>query len=409
MVIDEILLAREERSRQMKRIAQESDAVSVKANVPGWIKNLPQANAVAYTFAAEIKKMGGYELRFLKGADGLTVFAKVNDGLAFKKRAVELEKTHPLGRLADIDVFQKGEEKSLSRGELRKCFLCDRAAFHCGRNKTHTTGELLRFFISTTERYFSEKIAQIVEESMLAELNIENKFGLVTPTSCGSHEDLNYDIMRRAITAVKEPLAKAFTLGLTTDDADGLTEKLKAVGLECEREMMKATKGANAYKGFIFVGGVLLATLGALIKNGHTMYELNATCRAICKGFTFPDDTFGAKAYAQGFGGIRESAANGFSIVERAEGYVKTRSLEEILTFIVGNIEDSVLFKRAGSLEKYAYFKDLISNADKAPTEREKITKECIENDISIGGAADILIATVLLNKIKGFLFAGEI
>ena len=75
----------------------------------------------------------------------------------------------------------------------------------------------------------------------------------------------------------------------------------------------------------------------------------------------------------------------------------------------MGNIEDTVLLKRSGTYEKYLYFKRLISSADPQNKEKIKIlTAECIKNNISIGGSADLLIAGVLVKKIRGMWYFDE-
>lgn len=62
-----------------------------------------------------------------------------------KRLTVELEDTHPLGRLFDADIILP-EGRPLSRTELgappRRCLLCDREARFCMRNGSHTREEL---------------------------------------------------------------------------------------------------------------------------------------------------------------------------------------------------------------------------------------------------------------------------
>ena len=62
-----------------------------------------------------------------------------------KRRTVELEDSHPLGRLFDADIILP-EGRPLSRTELgappRRCLLCDREARFCMRNGSHTREEL---------------------------------------------------------------------------------------------------------------------------------------------------------------------------------------------------------------------------------------------------------------------------
>jgi len=62
-----------------------------------------------------------------------------------KKMTVDLEETHPLGRLFDIDVYDAAGA-AFSRSQLgvpgRRCLLCDEDAKVCGRSRQHSVEEL---------------------------------------------------------------------------------------------------------------------------------------------------------------------------------------------------------------------------------------------------------------------------
>ncbi len=66
-----------------------------------------------------------------------------------KEFAVDIEETHPLGRLFDIDVLKlndKNEIEGTSRTQLglpiRRCFICNESAKDCGRSRRHSVEEL---------------------------------------------------------------------------------------------------------------------------------------------------------------------------------------------------------------------------------------------------------------------------
>lgn len=65
--------------------------------------------------------------------------------LEVKKAAAELEDTHPLGRLMDLDVI--GPEGPLGRADIglpqRRCLLCEKPARYCMRAGSHTHEELM--------------------------------------------------------------------------------------------------------------------------------------------------------------------------------------------------------------------------------------------------------------------------
>ena len=62
-----------------------------------------------------------------------------------KRITCELEETHPLGRLMDMDVV--GPEGPVSRADIglapRRCLLCGNEVRYCMRAKSHTREELL--------------------------------------------------------------------------------------------------------------------------------------------------------------------------------------------------------------------------------------------------------------------------
>ena len=65
--------------------------------------------------------------------------------LEVKKAAVEIEDTHPLGRLMDLDVI--GPEGPVGRASIglqeRRCLICEKPARYCMRAGSHTQDELI--------------------------------------------------------------------------------------------------------------------------------------------------------------------------------------------------------------------------------------------------------------------------
>ncbi len=53
---------------------------------------------------------------------------------------------------------------------------------------------------------------------MINELNLDPKFGLVTPTSSGSHKDMNYKLMHDSIDVLIPYFLEIFELGMIFDD-----------------------------------------------------------------------------------------------------------------------------------------------------------------------------------------------
>lgn len=416
MEADRILMAREERRRLVSGLSRRGAVVTVKANVPGADKNTPCAMLCTAYFARLAENMGARDLVSLGGADGRCFVGMISNAGEYKSAAARLEEEHPIGRLIDIDVTDTMGERSLIRGAMRRCFLCGEPAFVCSRRGTHTREELIEYFDGSTESFFTDYMCRLTLEAMMAELEIEGKFGLVSPSSPGSHRDLDYRIMRAAAEAICPTLYRCFSVGLNARRAEGMLSALRPVGMLCEEKMLRATGGANAYKGFIFVGGVLLAASGFAIGRGLPFEDIWDTARRICLDMNagMPTDTFGHFAYLKnGFGGIRGEAEAGFPTVKYAEKRLSPEldagSRLRALAETVGRAEDSVLLKRAGSPERYEYFKRLISSVNTEDKEElERVNRLCVSENISIGGSADILIAAVLMRKIRNSFITEE-
>lgn len=411
MEVNDILEAREARRELVSRLCKDSAVITVKANIPGADKNIPHALLCTAYFANVAKNRGAYSLFADNSADGRCFIGRVRSAETAKTELSKIEEEHPIGRLIDIDVTEKASDRSMSRGKLRKCFLCGEAAFVCARRGGHKKESLISYFKERVEDCFLALACETLREAMFAELDLTDKFGLVSPTSSGSHTDLDYGIMAKAIGAIAPTLAECFVKGLVAERPEGLLTSLRPIGIRCEEKMLSVTGGANAYKGFIFVGGALLAASGYVLGHGLPFDSCYVTAAKICADMDagMPSDTFGHFASLSGFGGIRAEAKAGFPTVN----YACTRLLGgceslRLLTEIVGKAEDSVLLKRAGR-EKYDSYQKLISSVNTEDREELKRVNDLCESEgISIGGSADILIAAHLMQKIKNLFMWGD-
>ncbi len=401
MVNDGILEAREKRREEINKLAKTSNVLTVKANIPGFDKNLWVSNILISYFCKLCVNNGANVKSVQTGLDGTTVFCTVEDGEKAKDFTTTLEENHPIGRFIDLDVTLKDSDRSLSRQKKRKCFLCEQPAFVCGRNKTHSTSELIRFLTEKSQEFLLEVLSKLIEESVLFELDIEDKFGLVTPKSNGSHSDLSYNLMKASVTSFKEELAKAFFVGVNFESFDKMKEPLIKTGKSCEEKMLKATNGANSYKGFIFVGGALLCSVGYTLKKLQNFDRVFENVKNILNNFEQPKDTFGYKAINLGFKNALINGKEGFVAVKKALERADRIEPIQLLKYILKNTDDTVLLKRAGTNDRYNFFKALITNCPDDKKEQKRVSDICIENGISIGGSADLLIACTLMKKIK--------
>lgn len=406
---DLILQAREERLLNIQSLFTKA-IICVKANIPGNDKQIK----IAYVLVRLFKNIIVNQIKVLDyfafdSADGPYYLIRVDKDLSLKKQLIEIEETHPLGRFIDLDFFCEND-KSVFRKELnlspRQCYLCDKPAIICARNKSHTLTELITYINDKVEKYLDQYLEETINLAIMTELNLEDKFGLVTPTSSGSHPDMNFELMMKAKDAIIPGLKAMFWIGYNQQDLSLCFKKAKEIGLQTEKAMYEQTGNINAYKGLIFILGLVVCSAGYILSNNQPIDKIYDNVKEMAKD-VFNDmhyQTFGEEAYQKyQFGGARLEAYNGLPSVKKACNGLNSLSEKDLhmtLITIIKTADDSVMLKRAGSYERYLYYKNLISSIKTYDLDIIKqITDECVASKISCGGAADILIAAIFIKQ----------
>ena len=122
--------------------------ISYCMNIPGPIKTNPQIRAAFESGLAQLHKtLQQHGIAVLEDVDirevtGDEWIAAVDCGAEqVKDLTMQIEESHPLGRLFDMDVLGPDGRK-LSRMRYRKCLICGRQAQECSRSRTHTVREM---------------------------------------------------------------------------------------------------------------------------------------------------------------------------------------------------------------------------------------------------------------------------
>lgn len=413
--MNEILKAREERSLLIRKRFRGKPLITVKANTAGGNKNIPRAYFLVRLFGGLLKETFPLAcLEYHEGADGPWALGEFSETGDFKRKLVRLEEEHPVGRLVDLDFFAD-PERSVGRSDLglppRRCLVCAEDARICTRSGKHSLAEIEARSEAILLDFLKKEIGNALDEAITLEASLDPKFGLVTISSSGSHPDMDFSLMMRAKDAILEKLVEMFVLGYREDLMPAF-RKAREVGMEAEARMYAATGGVNCYKGLIFAMGIVLLALGNCLKTGKK--DLFALVGEIGREAEkdFQSDlplTPGLWAYREyGIKGIRGEAAAGLPNVRKALRNLKDFSRENLLMTLIGlirDVEDTVLLKRAGSLEKYNHYRELIGSIEVFDEERiRRITEECVKANLSFGGSADLFIVAVFLKRIEGCL-----
>jgi len=236
-------------------------------------------------------------------------------------------------------------------------------------------------------------IEKIIEnfaiDASFEELNLDPKPGLVTPTSKGSHADMDYEIMKAGIESLVGYYSEAFSYGFLGESFNSL----RKLGMLFEKKMYKNTSGVNTHLGSIFSLGILVFLVGR-IKRKCFAIDADNFHELIKK--ELESDEF-AVLLKEGNFGARAEVISGY---ENSFNYLDF-DLTKRLLYLIQSVSDTNVIRRGG--EKNAEeFKKLAAQAISSG-DLEEISKFAIEKNISPGGAADILINSIFIEKVLNF------
>ena len=173
VTLNELLASRDSRhAMQQQLLAEHSGKTLVCLTVvmPGSVKRNHQSLVVAH--AAVEQMIGNYELGVRNDELGIRFGGRLIERdletgyeaylitdlplLEAKRIAVQIEDSHPLGRLFDIDIIDK-DGVPVSRDRVgsspRRCLVCDREARYCMRMRWHTQEEIWERINAMVDEY----------------------------------------------------------------------------------------------------------------------------------------------------------------------------------------------------------------------------------------------------------------
>jgi triphosphoribosyl-dephospho-CoA synthase len=419
--------------------------VWITVNVPGPDKRPPGIDLVfGAAAAAAAARLPGVEVA-LQGADLLGPYlALFSSGVPadVKRAAIALEEAAPARRLVDIDVYDDAGlpvDRQLLGLPPRACLVCHEPARECIRLGRHDAGALAHAVAALLRPLGPEALARGLVTGARVELDLTPKPGLVDRHDNGSHPDLSYALMRRSIDLLPAYFGELLTLRGEGADLGTCIE----AGRRAERRMFDAL-GANAHRGYIFLGGLLLlaacdaeraggsATRGRAPQSadadGHAGRQSFASVRdhvrALAREFfdrgPVPDATassHGARARLRhGVDGIRAESLGGLpSVFDEGlpafeDALARTGNLTAASYALLGvlmlRVEDTTAVHRCGPDGLARLRRDgrtlvelVVSGADPVP-QVEAWNDEYRRLGLTMGGVADCMAAVFALHQL---------
>ncbi|UST74120.1 triphosphoribosyl-dephospho-CoA synthase [Pseudomonas siliginis] len=263
----------------------------------------------------------------------------------------------------------------------------------------------------------ADRLADLAVDALIDEADLSPKPALVDRRGNGAHTDLDLGLMHASALALwpafKEMAEAALEIG---EVGLPLREAIGRIGREGEQAMLTTTQGVNTHRGAIWALGLLV-----------TAAALQPKSIALCAArLALLDDRYaptplshGAKV-AQRYGarGAREEAQLGFPSVlqrglpqlhkSRANGHGEQNARLDALLAIMTELADTCVLYRAGEPGLYAMqagaqaVLDAGGSASLSGRRRlHELDQQLIALNASPGGAADLLAATLLLDRIE--------
>lgn len=455
--IYQILLAKEKRAEKQAKLLENGGVlICYTLNIPGPVK---LSELYRLLFAAGKKRIenelaAAGDVIVYESSDetyaGYEYYVLLKGGAAaapaVKSRMCGIENGSAEGRLFDIDVLFRNTEGSVEKvsrkalGEQeRPCLICGSPAFQCLRSARHTVPEVLKKTvdiildsreirkmilteegtgilserISDDRLIFAEETAIKALKSLFYEVMTTPKPGLVDSENNGSHKDMDISLFFDSAMAIAPYLRGSVIRGMKLCERipESILCKLRPAGIEAEKKMYSATGGVNTHKGAVFSFGVVCTAAGIL-------YEKNR------EAVSDPDRVLElsgriCSSMKNGSEGIRKEAVNGYPSVRRAcaalTEHRRTAGKKEdfnteglrLLCFLMSQTLDSNIVRRAGReraeqvRNEAAAAGAFLSSAEELRKRLSELDSRYIEENISPGGAADLLALSYFFSDAK--------
>lgn len=264
-----------------------------------------------------------------------------------------------------------------------------------------------------------QTLARLAVGSLYLELKADPKPGLVTPSSRGSHDDMDASTFMRSLFALRHYFAAIARAGADTAPF----ETLRQHGMAAERAMLTATQGINTHRGAIFSLGLLTASAAHLNSNAGAPVSGERICLGVRQWraglLQAPVDPHspGQRAARQhGVSGVRAQAAAGYPLLRHialpalratlASGHDDAQARVQCLMTLIAATDDLNLLHRGGSAglafaqtQARGFLDAGGVRADDWTTRLQHIGAQFQSRRLSPGGSADLMACAWFLHR----------
>ena len=274
-------------------------------------------------------------------------------------------------------------------------------------------------------RQAPQTLGRFALQSLHQELAAYPKPGLVSPVDCGSHRDMDAALFFRSLFSLRRYFCDVALAGMHSASF----ALLKQLGISAEERMLKATQGVNTHRGAIFNLGLLAAAAGHLHDDDQSLQKdalrdvvMNRWGAAIRQhGQSLPKLSHGSLVASRyGVGGALHEAACGFPHLFDVGLPTLQKSLErgvdpnsaavQCLFSLMEVLPDTNLLYRGGDSGLRFAHESARSFLAEGGVHRigwqehaVDIHRQFVALNLSPGGSADLLAATLFVNRLQSW------
>ena len=249
-------------------------------------------------------------------------------------------------------------------------------------------------------------VADLAERALRLELDTTPKPGLVDRQDNGAHKDMDYALMSKSISALRPYLTR-----LALDSAKDIDPaKIKEIGIEAEKAMLKATGGVNTHKGALFCIGLSVAAASYLASTTGSVeaYSFKELVSRAASEIPSARGTHGAEAKRsfKAVGALENArAAYPELFTDWLPYYCSLEGdpfrCHKTLLHIMTTLDDTNILHRRGA-EGLAHAEAEAARLleDFSESGLSSLNKDFIRENISPGGSADMLSLTIFIESI---------
>ena len=249
-------------------------------------------------------------------------------------------------------------------------------------------------------------VADLAERALRLELDTTPKPGLVDRQDNGAHKDMDYALMSKSISALRPYLTRLAVKSAKDIDP----AKIKEIGIEAEKAMLKATGGVNTHKGALFCIGLSVAAASNLASATGSVeaYSFKELVSRAASEIPSARGTHGAEAKRsfKAVGALENArAAYPELFTDWLPYYLSLEGdpfrCHKTLLHIMTTLDDTNILHRRGA-EGLAHAEAEAARLleDFSESGLSSLNKDFIRENISPGGSADMLSLTIFIESI---------